>query len=166
MAAQSMRADKGYFQIIQGSPTDYLQYCHIRKLKAETLPGEFVTSAGESAGDPLDLAAAGDADTGSVELVLYRVGAIPQDIDTAIAANSYAMCLGRNGYRFKVACWRADESTSLLKGQVMALEATGQLMAWAYTDTVVATDTHLFAPELAEDSADVAGVDPIILVRF
>ena len=166
MAAQEMRADKGYLFIVQGGGSDYLEYCTIRKMKAATQPGEFVTTAGESAGDPVDLAAAGDEDTGTVELLLYRVGAIPQDIDTALTTGQYGICLRPNGKRFKVACWRADESSSILRGQKMALEATGQLKVLAYSDGTEATDFHLFTAELAEDSSDVASTDPIILVYF
>ncbi|KKL65396.1 hypothetical protein LCGC14_2155430, partial [marine sediment metagenome] len=116
VANQTMGASKGVLFIVQGGGSDYLDYCEIRKMKTGTQPGEFVTSAGETAGDPLDLAAAGDEDVGVTELVLYRVGAIPQDIDTELAANEYAMCLRPNGKRFKCAAWRTDASNALLKG--------------------------------------------------
>lgn len=164
MAAQSIRADKGYLTIIQGGGSDYLDYSKIRKMKEETQPGEFVTSAGETAGNPVALAVAGDDDTGTVELVLYRVGCIPQSVDTALDANQFGMCLGPNGKRFTCAAWRKDESTSILKGQKLTLSSVGgQLATWAYSATA---DPGTFLAELAEDSADVASTAPIVLIKF
>ena len=166
VANQTMGASKGVLFIVQGGGSDYLDYCEIRKMKTGTQPGEFVTSAGESAGAPLDLAAAGDEDVGVTELVLYRVGAIPQDIDTELAANEFAMCLRPNGKRFKCAAWRTDASNALLKGQKLALDSVGILKVWAYTNATEATDVHQFSAELAEDSADVASLNPVIFIYF
>ena len=157
---------KGLLTIIQGGGSDYLDYCTIRKLKEATQPGEFVTSAGETAGNPVALAVAGDEDVGTTELVLYRVGAIPQDIDTEIAANSFGMCLAPNGKRFKCASWRTDASNALLKGQKLALDSAGILKVWAYTNATEATDVHPFMAELAEDSADVSSLNPVIFIYF
>jgi len=164
MAAQAMRVDKGYLTIIQGGGSDYLDYVKIRKMKEETQPGEFVTSAGETAGNPVALAILGDEDIGTVEQVLYRVGAIPQSVDTPLGVGEYGMCLGPNGKRFTTAAWRKDESTSLLKGQKLTLSTVGgQLATWAYSATA---DTGQFIAELVEDNADVASIDPIVLIKF
>ena len=164
----SVATGKGLISIVQGGGSDYLDYCTIRKLKVATQPGEFVTTAGESAGNPLALADEGDQVTGTTELCLYRVGAIPQDIDTEIAANSYGMLLRENGKRFKCAAWRIDTSAALLRGQKLTLEANdlGILAAWAYTDTVESSDSHVFLAELAEDSADVASLHPVVFIYF
>ena len=137
-------------------------------MKVATQPGEFVTTAGETAGDPVALGDLGDEDTGTVELLLYRVGAIPQDIDTALLTSQYGMCLRPNGKRFKCAAWRIDASNALLRGQKLMLEDNdlGILEVWAYTDTVEATDTHVFLAELAEDSADVASLNPVVFIYF
>ena len=166
MSTQTMRVSKGLLKIIQGGGSDYLNYSQIRKIKEATYPGRFHTSAGETAGNPVALAVAGDEDTGTVELLLYRVGAIPQDIDTSIATSSYGMFLGRNGHRFEVACWRADENSAILKGQAMALEASGMLKVVAYADGTEATDFHLFQFVLSRDSSDISSTDPVIFGRF
>lgn len=164
MAAQAMRADLGYLSIIQGGGSDYLDYCKIRKMKEETQPGEFVTSAGESAGNPVALSIIGDEDTGTVEQLLYRVGCIPQSVDTALDANQYGMCLGPCGKRFTTAAWRKDESTSILKGQKLTLSTVGgQLATWAHSATA---DPGMVIAELAEDHTDVASVQPIILIKM
>lgn len=164
----SVATGKGLITIIQGGGSDYLNYSTIRKMKVETQPGEFVTTAGETAGNPLALADESDQYTGTTELVLYRVGAIPQDIDTALAANQYAMCLRPNGKRFKCAAWRIDTSSALLRGQKLRFEVNdlGILEVWSYTDTVVISDTHVFLAELAEDSPDVASLNPVVFIYF
>ncbi len=168
VANQTMRASKGLLTIVQGGGSDYLDYCTIRKMKVETQPGEFVTTAGESAGNPVALADQGDELTGTVELVLYRVGAIPQDIDTALAANQFAMCLKPNGKRFKCAAWLLDTSTSLLRGQKLTLEDNdlGILKIWAYVATTPSTHLQAFIPELAEDQSDVFSLNPVVFIYF
>lgn len=168
VTTQTMGDSKGLIHIVQGGPANlnWRDFCEVRKLKVATVPGQFITSAGETAGDPMDLLADGDQDTGNVELVIERVGAIPQDIDTSIATSGYALAMRPTGGHFKVACWKADESTSLLKGQKLGPEATGHLRTWAYNDTNESTDTHVFLVELAEDQADIASTDPVIFVWY
>lgn len=158
----------GIQHIVQSSPTDanWLDYTMIVDVAAETMAGEFVTSNGVAAGEPMPLAAAGDEDTGTVYLVIERVDAIPQDIDTAIPALAHVRVMRQTGGMFEVACWRYDASTSLLKGQKMCLEATGQLMIQAYVQSTEATDFHPFLVELSRDSADVADLDPVIYIWF
>ena len=155
MAAETLGGE-GLHHVIQSSPAglNWLDFTEIIKVKAATQVGEFVTSASETAGDPADLAAAGDADTGTVYLVIERVDSIPQDIDTEIAANSFVRAMRPTGGKFEVACFRTDESTSLLKGQKLVLGATGLLITMAYTDTAEATDTHMFLVELSRDATD------------
>jgi hypothetical protein len=164
MAAQSIRADGGYLTIVQGGGSDYLNYCEILKMKAETQPGEFVTSAGETAGDPVDLAASGDGDTGNIWVVLYEVGKVPTDIDTALDASDYGLCMRPTGGRFIIACWRHDESTSILKGQAMGLDTVGQLQTHVESSTNVLTMD--FVGRLAADSSDVAATDVVILLYY
>jgi hypothetical protein len=180
MSTQELGADGGYITVVIGGPMELLpHFTQIRKVKngVTVYPGLFVSGAGETAGE-VDLAAAGDEDTSYVEIVLeeevgpnYTVD--PKDgtkrIDIGIVGSTttprFVKTL-RNTGLFKVACIRADESSTLEEGQLMALEATGHLKAWAYTDTAEATDTHILICKLAAASADVAGTDPVIEAWF
>ena len=126
----------------------------------------------------VDLAAAGDEDTSVVELVLNEEpvpSAIITDgtleIDRTITgsdtAKKYVKTLRCSQGLFKVACIRADESTTEEEGQLMALEATGHLKVWAYTTAVEATATiKVPALKLAEVSTDDPGNDVVVLVYW
>ena len=160
MVTQTLGDVAGYIKAIIGSSPDWKNYTNERKVKVATQVGEFITSAGETAGDPWDLGAAGDELTGGIEYVYERVGAKSQDIDTEIAIGSYVKTLRYSGGRFKLIGWRQDESTSLLDGQLMKLGTAGRLIAQTYADTAEATDMVYFPQlRLAKASADVAGED-------
>lgn len=167
MVANETMTAKGVKHIIQGGPSgaNWRDFCEVRKVKVAVQCGEFITSASETAGDPLDLAAAGDEDTGTVELVVKRVGCIPQDIATEIVTSSYVLAL-QQGSGFEVAAYRTDASTAILKGQKMGLGASGLTVPKAYTDSTEATDFHLFVFTLTQDSADVASLNPVIFGKF
>lgn len=168
VANETMGDAKGLIHIVQSSPANanWRDYCEVRKVKVAVQPGEFITSAGETAGNPLDLAAAGDEDTGSVELVIQRVGAIPQDIDTEIVTSSYVYAMRGTGGMFEVAAYRTDASTSILKGQKMALGSAGLLVPKVYSDGTEATDVHMFLVELSRDSADVSSLNPVTFIYY
>ena len=168
---QTPRASGGYQGIIIGGAPDWEYYTSIRKVKTgvTVYPSNFVSGNGETDGE-VDLAAAGDEDTSYVELALYRVGATGvatggQDLDTGITAGQFLKTLRYSGGRFECVAIRADESTSEEDGQVMALEATGHLKVWAYTDTVEATDVIFYsALRLSSASADVASADVLVTI--
>ena len=168
MVANETMGAKGIIHIVQSSPTDanWIDYCEIRKVKVAVQPGEFISTAGETAGNPLDLAAAGDEDTGSVELVIQRVGAIPQDIDTEIVTSSYVYAMRGTGGMFEVCAYRTDASNAKLKGQKMVLGASGLLIPMAYADGTEATDVHMFLVELSRDSPDVSSLNPVVFLYY
>jgi hypothetical protein len=164
MSTQSVGTDGSYESIIIGGAPDWEYYTQIRKVKTgvTVYPGRFVSGNGETDGE-VDLAASGDEDTSYVELVLERVGAIPQDIDTGITAGQYVKTLRYSGGRFKCVSIRADESTTEETGQLMSIEADGMLQIWAYTDTAEATDVIFFpALRLSAVSTDVAATDILV----
>jgi hypothetical protein len=168
MATQYPGTDRSFTQIIQGGAPDYKYYTQIRKIKTgiTVYPGNLVSGNGETEGE-VDLAASGDGPASFIEVILHRVGAKAQDIDTSIAAGSYVETLRPAGCRFIVALTRADESNNTELGEPMALEATGHIKKFAYNDTNVSTDTCIDAPNwmrCAEVTTDVAATDLVQLV--
>lgn len=180
MATQELGADGGYHTVVQAGPTELLKhFTQIRRIKNAIVvsPGLFVSMNGETNGI-VDLAAAGDEDTSVIELVLNEEpvpSAIITDgtmeIDRTITGSDtskkYVKTLKQSGGLFEVACIRADESTTEEEGQLMAMEATGHLKVWAYTDTAEATDVIYFPWLRAQAvSTDVAGTDLVITVMW
>ena len=158
----------GLKHIVQSAPSraNWLDYTEIVEVGAAVQVGEFVTSADETAGDPAVLTEPGDDDTGTVRLVIERVGAIPQDIETEIAANSFVRVMRPTGGKFEVACWRYDSSASILKGQKMCLHSVGHLMEQAYVQSTEATDMHRFLVELSRDDADPNSGTSVIYIWY
>lgn len=164
LTTQQIRATAGYLKILQGGAPDWMNYTQIRKVKTTSYPGRWITSGNESAGDPWDLAAAADGLVGRAEIILERVGAIPQDVDTAITANQYVRTLRQSGGRFLVATWLADGAASIVQGHILVLEADGMLTKFAYTNSTIQTDTLSDKTAiLAEDATDIATTDLIVL---
>lgn len=181
MSTQEPGADGGYITIVIGGPLELLPYfTRIHKVKngVTVYPSNLVSGAGETEGE-VDLAAEGDEDVSFIEVVLEEeVGdnytgipkapskLIDQGIVGVTADPRFVKTLMNTGL-FKVVLIRADESTSLEKGQKMALEATGHLKALAYGDTAEATDSPMLPKiELAKSSADVAATDPLVEAWF
>jgi len=167
-STQEPGTDRGFTSVIQGGAPDYKYYTQIRKVKTgvTVYPTNLVSGAGETEGEA-DLAAAGDGGVSFIEVVIRRVGAKDQDIDTGITAGQYFESLRPAGMRFIVALIRADESNATELGEPMALEATGHIKKFAYNDTNLSTDTCIDAPNwlrCAEVTTDVASTDLVQLV--
>jgi hypothetical protein len=172
MATQYAGTDRGFTKIIQGGAPDWKDYTQIRKLATAAYPGWIVSGNGETAGE-VDVAAAEDGLASYFEIILERVGASPQDIDTEIAVGSFVRTLRPSGGRFIVAATRADESNNTELGEPMVLEASGMLKKWAYTDGTDITDSvidgNLNCHQIircAEVTTDVADTDLVQLVYW
>ena len=159
---------QGLKHVVQSSPVglNWLDFTTIVEVGAEVQAGEFVTSAGETAGDPMVLTEPGDDDTGAIYLVIERVGAPPQDIDAAIPANGFARVMRGTGKKFEVACYRYDSSAAILKGQKMCLHSVGHLMEQVYVQSTEATDMHRFLVETSRDDADPASGSSVIYIWY
>ena len=172
VTTQTLGVTRGFKKVIQGGAPDHEYYTQIRYVKnAVTVkPGFMVATNGEAAGT-IDLAASGDGAAGAVEIVLERVAAPPQDIDTAIVGATgtptFVKTLRPSGGRFIVAAIISDPSTNTEIGEPLVLDTTGHLKKFAYTDTAAATDTIIEGLwRCAEARTDVASTDLVQLIYF
>lgn len=168
MATELPGTDRSLTSIIQGGAPDYKYYTQIRKVKTgvSVYCGSLVSGNGETEGE-VDLAASGDGTASFIEVVLRRVGAKDQDIDTAIAAASYVETLRPSGGRFIVAIVRCDESCDTELGEPLVLEATGHAKKWAWASAAEATECLIeWVGRCAEVVADSASHDMVQLIYF
>ena len=167
MATQFPGTDRGFHSIIQGGAPDHKYYTDILKTSAAGVyPGRIVTTEGDTDGE-CHLATAADGLIAGFHIVLGRVGAKPQDIDTAIASGEYIECLRPAGGRFIVAATAADEDSAVEFGEPFHLEADGMLRKFVYTDGTAQTDSLIDGFwRAAEVTADVAGTDKVQLIYW
>ena len=140
VTTESPNADRGFTDILQGGAPDHKYYVDILKASATIYPGRIVTTEGDTDGE-CHLATAADGIIAGFHIVLKRVGAKPQDVDTAITVGQFAECLRPAGGRFIVAAQKADQSNDTELGEPMCLEADGMVHKWAYVDSTVQTDS-------------------------
>lgn len=169
LTTQTIRATGGYLKVIQGGPPNVGDYTQIRKCAGTVYPGRFMMGAGQTEGEGI-VAAAGGADSGWVELVLYRTDvAKRQDADVAITSGQFVKTLRLPGNTFLVAGLFANRTTTTYEqGQVMMLEADGMLKIFNIATTTNAPSAswnliHDAVARLAEASTQVSTTDTVEL---
>ncbi len=166
VTTQTLGVTRGFKKVIQGGAPDWEYYTQIRKVAEACKPGFFVTGASEAEGE-VSLAVSTDGAKAYAEIVLERVAAIPQDIDTEIAVGQFVKTLRPSGGRFIVATIISDPSSDTELGEPLVLDTTGHLKKFAYGDTAAATDTIIEGLwRCAEVRTDVASTDLVQLIYF